>query len=124
MTTTKGGSSPSTSLRPRIRARTANFESLARSWDCHEEVAGAPSPAMAGWWTDRAVSGGGVSAQRVRRLLTPIAVRPIGDDQDADRRSLVLAGGGMRVAYQAGVLAALEQAGSGFTTPTGRPAAP
>jgi predicted acylesterase/phospholipase RssA len=31
-----------------------------------------------------------------------------------ERRSLVLAGGGMRVAYQAGVLAALEQAGLRF----------
>ena len=33
---------------------------------------------------------------------------------DGQRRSLVLAGGGMRVAYQAGVLAALEQAGLRF----------
>jgi predicted acylesterase/phospholipase RssA len=32
----------------------------------------------------------------------------------ATRRSLILAGGGMRVAYQAGVLAALEQAGLRF----------
>ncbi len=34
--------------------------------------------------------------------------------EGADRRSLVLAGGGMRVAYQAGVLAALDQAGIKF----------
>jgi predicted acylesterase/phospholipase RssA len=36
------------------------------------------------------------------------------DDDGAARRSLVLAGGGMRVAYQAGVLVALEQAGLKF----------
>ena len=36
------------------------------------------------------------------------------DDLPGERRSLVLAGGGMRVAYQAGVLAALEQAGLRF----------
>ena len=36
------------------------------------------------------------------------------DRPEAARRSLVLAGGGMRVAYQAGVLAALEQAGLRF----------
>jgi predicted acylesterase/phospholipase RssA len=35
-------------------------------------------------------------------------------DGGAARRSLVLAGGGMRVAYQAGVLAALDQAGVKF----------
>ncbi len=46
--------------------------------------------------------------------MTHSPFAPIGDDQDADRRSLVLAGGGMRVAYQAGVLAALEQAGVRF----------
>jgi predicted patatin/cPLA2 family phospholipase len=46
--------------------------------------------------------------------LTESPFAPIGDDQDAHRRSLVLAGGGMRVAYQAGVLAALEQAGLRF----------
>jgi predicted acylesterase/phospholipase RssA len=39
---------------------------------------------------------------------------PGGDDPGAARRSLVLAGGGMRVAYQAGVLAALDQAGLRF----------
>ncbi len=33
---------------------------------------------------------------------------------EGGRRSLVLAGGGMRVAYQAGVLAALERAGLRF----------
>jgi len=37
-----------------------------------------------------------------------------GSQDDGARRSLVLAGGGMRVAYQAGVLAALEQAGLRF----------
>ena len=37
-----------------------------------------------------------------------------GSDPEA-RRSLILAGGGMRVAYQAGVLVALEQAGLRFT---------
>jgi predicted acylesterase/phospholipase RssA len=37
-----------------------------------------------------------------------------GSHDDGARRSLVLAGGGMRVAYQAGVLAALEQAGLRF----------
>jgi predicted patatin/cPLA2 family phospholipase len=37
-----------------------------------------------------------------------------GPQDDGARRSLVLAGGGMRVAYQAGVLAALEQAGLRF----------
>ena len=39
-----------------------------------------------------------------------------GDTEDpaGERRSLVLAGGGMRVAYQAGVIAALEQAGLRF----------
>ncbi|MEX0882971.1 MAG: patatin-like phospholipase family protein, partial [Cyclobacteriaceae bacterium] len=31
------------------------------------------------------------------------------------KRSLILAGGGMRVAYQAGVLLALEEAGIEFT---------
>ena len=35
-------------------------------------------------------------------------------DAGAARRSLVLAGGGMRVAYQAGVMAALDQAGLRF----------
>lgn len=35
-------------------------------------------------------------------------------DGDGPRRSLVLAGGGMRVAWQAGVLRALEEAGIGF----------
>jgi len=35
-------------------------------------------------------------------------------DRDAPRRSLILAGGGMRVAWQAGVLCALEQAGLRF----------
>jgi predicted acylesterase/phospholipase RssA len=42
-------------------------------------------------------------------LATAGAASPAGK-----RRSLVLAGGGMRVAYQAGVLAALEQAGLRF----------
>jgi predicted patatin/cPLA2 family phospholipase len=42
-------------------------------------------------------------------LATAGAASPAGE-----RRSLVLAGGGMRVAYQAGVLAALEQAGLRF----------
>jgi hypothetical protein len=37
-----------------------------------------------------------------------------GDDDDGPRRSLVLAGGGMRVAWQAGVLRALGEAGIGF----------
>jgi predicted patatin/cPLA2 family phospholipase len=46
--------------------------------------------------------------------LTPSPFAPVSDDQDRARRSLVLAGGGMRVAYQAGVLAALEQAGISF----------
>ena len=36
------------------------------------------------------------------------------DGNNAVRRSLVLAGGGMRVAYQAGALAALEEAGLRF----------
>ncbi len=36
------------------------------------------------------------------------------DDNNTVRRSLVLAGGGMRVAYQAGALAALEEAGLRF----------
>jgi hypothetical protein len=36
------------------------------------------------------------------------------DDGAGPRRSLVLAGGGMRVAWQAGVLKALEEAGIGF----------
>jgi predicted acylesterase/phospholipase RssA len=36
------------------------------------------------------------------------------DAPGSPRRSLLLAGGGMRVAYQAGVLAALEEAGLGF----------
>ena len=35
-------------------------------------------------------------------------------DADGPRRSLVLAGGGIRVAYQAGVLVALEEAGLRF----------
>lgn len=35
-------------------------------------------------------------------------------DRDAPRRSLILAGGGMRVAWQAGVLCALEESGLGF----------
>jgi hypothetical protein len=35
-------------------------------------------------------------------------------DADGPRRSLILAGGGMRVAYQAGVLVALEEAGLRF----------
>jgi len=35
-------------------------------------------------------------------------------DREAPRRSLILAGGGMRVAWQAGVLCALEEAGLGF----------
>jgi len=35
-------------------------------------------------------------------------------DRDAARRSLILAGGGMRVAWQAGVLCALEEAGLSF----------
>jgi predicted acylesterase/phospholipase RssA len=35
-------------------------------------------------------------------------------DRDAPRRSLILAGGGMRVAWQAGVLCALEEAGLRF----------
>jgi predicted acylesterase/phospholipase RssA len=40
---------------------------------------------------------------------------PVGaDDPGAVRRSLVLAGGGMRVSYQAGALAALEEAGLRF----------
>jgi hypothetical protein len=39
---------------------------------------------------------------------------PDGLDDGADRRSLVLAGGGMRVAYQAGVLVALDEAGLKF----------
>ncbi len=39
---------------------------------------------------------------------------PHDHDAGAARRSLVLAGGGMRVAYQAGVLVALEQAGLKF----------
>jgi predicted acylesterase/phospholipase RssA len=39
---------------------------------------------------------------------------PDGTDDGAHRRSLVLAGGGMRVAYQAGVLVALDQAGIKF----------
>lgn len=37
-----------------------------------------------------------------------------GDDGEGPRRSLVLAGGGMRVAWQAGVLRALEEAGLTF----------
>ena len=37
-----------------------------------------------------------------------------GDAADGPRRSLLLAGGGMRVAYQAGVLVALERAGLTF----------
>lgn len=37
-----------------------------------------------------------------------------GQGASAPRRSLILAGGGMRVAWQAGVLEALEQAGLGF----------
>jgi len=36
------------------------------------------------------------------------------DDYGGPRRSLILAGGGMRVAYQAGVLKALHEAGLGF----------
>ncbi len=36
------------------------------------------------------------------------------DAREAPRRSLILAGGGMRVAWQAGVLCALEEAGLGF----------
>jgi predicted acylesterase/phospholipase RssA len=36
------------------------------------------------------------------------------DVEERPRRSLLLAGGGMRVAYQAGVLVALERAGLGF----------
>src|SRR5207253_2347844 len=36
------------------------------------------------------------------------------DDAASPRRSLVLAGGGMRVAYQAGVLRALEEEGLRF----------
>ncbi len=39
---------------------------------------------------------------------------PDGPDDPGHRRSLVLAGGGMRVAYQAGVLAALREAGLRF----------
>ncbi|MCP9488684.1 MAG: patatin-like phospholipase family protein [Solirubrobacteraceae bacterium MAG38_C4-C5] len=35
-------------------------------------------------------------------------------DRDAPRRSLILAGGGMRVAWQAGVLCALEESGLAF----------
>jgi predicted acylesterase/phospholipase RssA len=35
-------------------------------------------------------------------------------DRDAPRRSLILAGGGMRVAWQAGVLCALEESGFAF----------
>lgn len=37
-----------------------------------------------------------------------------GADGDAPRRSLILAGGGMRVAWQSGVLVALEEAGLSF----------
>ena len=38
-------------------------------------------------------------------------------------QSLVLAGGGMRVAWQAGVVRALEEAGLSSTTSTAHPAA-
>jgi predicted patatin/cPLA2 family phospholipase len=47
-------------------------------------------------------------------LTSPLLADDDTDDPAADRRSLVLAGGGMRVAYQAGVLLALEQAGLRF----------
>ena len=47
--------------------------------------------------------------------VTSALFAPPDDARPAEaRRSLVLAGGGMRVAYQAGVLAALEQAGLRF----------
>src|ERR1700722_9245126 len=39
---------------------------------------------------------------------------PDANDSPAGRRSLILAGGGMRVAYQAGVMVALDEAGLKF----------
>ena len=51
----------------------------------------------------------GVTAVTSALFAPPDSARPA-----EARRSLVLAGGGMRVAYQAGVLAALEQAGLRF----------
>ena len=47
-------------------------------------------------------------------MTSPLLADGDSDDAGEERRSLVLAGGGMRVAYQAGVLAALEQAGLRF----------
>jgi hypothetical protein len=47
-------------------------------------------------------------------VTSPLLADGDTDDPAGDRRSLVLAGGGMRVAYQAGVIAALEQAGLRF----------
>lgn len=47
-------------------------------------------------------------------MTSPLLADDDTDGDAGDRQSLVLAGGGMRVAYQAGVLAALEQAGLRF----------
>jgi predicted patatin/cPLA2 family phospholipase len=47
-------------------------------------------------------------------MTSPLLATGDTADQADERRSLVLAGGGMRVAYQAGVLAALEQEGLRF----------
>src|SRR5204862_2715563 len=49
---------------------------------------------------------GGPMSEHVPSLAAPEGSRP--------RRSLILAGGGMRVAYQAGVLRALEEEGLAF----------
>jgi predicted acylesterase/phospholipase RssA len=46
--------------------------------------------------------------------VTHVPSLAAGDDAGGPRRSLLLAGGGIRVAYQAGVLLALEQAGVRF----------
>ena len=56
-----------------------------------------------------------VPAPPVERRATPVraAVRGAGEGAEP-RRSLILAGGGMRVAWQAGVLRALTDAGLGF----------
>lgn len=47
-------------------------------------------------------------------MSAPISLAPP-EDHAGVKRSLIIAGGGMRVAYQAGVLLALEQAGLCFT---------
>ena len=73
--------------------------------------AGVAASAVVRWAPQR-------SAALTNRKVTFTAVSPFAptdqDGPDAVRRSLVLAGGGMRVSYQAGALAALEEAGLRF----------